>query len=75
MDLAFMAVTGELFEAVAFCNAHPAAYLWMSLSGSFCFLGLRCVLPLVKHFGATATTVITTSIFLHFLLHTFCFFF
>ena len=72
-SLVYIVATGELFAAVAYCQAYPEAYGLFALRSAVIYLGVLCFMLMIKSFGVVAATSVTTvrkivSILLSFVL-------
>ena len=69
----YIVVTGELIEAIAYCQAYPIAYALFVVRSAVIYLGVLCFMLMIKSFGVVTATGVTTvrkivSILLSFVL-------
>ena len=69
----YILITGELFEAIDYCQAYPIAYVMFLVRSAVIYLGVMCFMLMIKSFGVVAATSVTTvrkivSILLSFVL-------
>ena len=56
----YILVTGELFEAIKYCEAYPIAYALFILRSAVIYLGVLCFMLMIKSFGVVVATSVTT---------------
>ena len=56
----YILVSGELFAAVAYCQAYPIAYVLFIGRSAVIYLGVLCFVLMIKSFGVVAATSVTT---------------
>ena len=72
-SLVYIAITGELLAAIAYCQLYPMAYVLFVVRSSVIYMGVLCFMAMIKSFGVVAATSVTTvrkivSILLSFVL-------
>ena len=59
-SLVYILVTGELWEAIAYCQAYPRAYGLFVLRSAVIYMGVLCFILMIKAFGVVVATGVTT---------------
>lgn len=60
MALVVNVMTGELWPAVAFCQANPLAYVVFAARSVVVYCGVLCFVAIIKRFGGVRAVTVTT---------------